>query len=636
MTPDGSVVFNDCQREAIEHETGPMEVMAGPGTGKTTLMVERQARLIEKRRAWKYEFLCLAFTRRDVAHMRESLQVRLDEDVNKLPIFTFHAFCKHLLSNERSAKKDGGKLRILDPAAAYRVLRRAMADVEVDERAWSPRLVMELITEVKELSIGPDEFLTVPDSAAQQTVAKIYQRYQGRLDDEDALDFSDLIMETAELLETNPELQAKLHEQHRFIQVDEWQDTSVGQYRLLRLLTGPDANLFVVGSEAQSIYEWRQANYTKLSRMFHADFPTLKLVVLQENHRSTAPIVKASAALFHGQYRDVKLTAMRGAGEKVHDVRVLTEYDEAQYVALEAKRLKTEYGMEWRDMAILYRTNDQSRIVQEEFIHHRIPYTLMQGQRLYHRREIRDILAYLTLVQNDDPLSMSQIINTPPRGLGPVSLRALKGDSPFITWDHLFRAMAEGDALKLRPQAVQAISQFYDLCMELMSHKTTPPAQLIDLILDKTGYRAWLLDELDGEERLKGILMLQAEAQEYTSTAKFLDDIQVKLTTDVEHAEDEGLNLSTIHAVKGLQFAIVFIIGMEEGLLPNAKSGREEEGERRLFYVAMTRAKDRLYLISAGSRERTGRRSERRPSRYLADMPIDLVVRERLGSRVYH
>jgi DNA helicase-2/ATP-dependent DNA helicase PcrA len=624
------LAFTERQLEAIEHERGPMEVMAGPGTGKTALLVERQARLIEKRLAWKYDILSLTFTRRDAAEMRERLQLRLGEDVDQLPIYTAHAYARRILKSEH-AHPDDKPFRLYDPAAAFRVLRRAMSEVNLAEHVWPPRFVAGVIADAKEQGLGPEEFLTVPDSASQRAISRVYERYQALLAEAGAYDFSDLILSTARLLETGPELLAQIHEQHPFIQVDEWQDVSVGQYHLLRLLTGPQANLFVVGSESQAIYEWRRANYRRLSHDFYQDFPQARRVVLEDNFRSREPILKASRALFNGRYRDVNLIAHRGSGEPVQDVRLPTDDEEAAFVVSEARRLH-DLGTPWKEMAVLYRANSQSTLLQQEFIRQQVPYNVIGQQRLYHRREIRDLLAYLSLASDGDESCLSQILNSPPRGLGPVSVRLLKGNSPSITWEHLTQALAYGEEMKLRPQAVEAINQLYDLLTDLAEKREQmTPADLIDYALEKTGYRAWLAEDLEGEVRLASLRTLQREAAEYASLSDFLSAMSEKIAADSQTFDEAGVALSTIHSAKGLQFDAVFIVGMEEGLLPHVKaSGGSDEGERRLAYVAMTRARDRLYLVSAGLRERDGRRVDKRPSRYLTDLPRDVVTRRRL------
>lgn len=629
---DAPINFTARQREAVEHEHGTVEVLAGPGTGKTRILVERMARLIEKQLAWKYDILCLTFTQKDAAELRERIQLRLGEDVDKLPIYTLHGFGRNLLASERDSTDK--PFRVFDPEASFRLIQRAMQDLQVSETIWSPRFVAELIAETKERSVCPEEFLTIPDSVNQQAVARVYARYQELLTEQGGYDLSDLIMATTRLLESRPELVAQIHQQHSFIQIDEWQDVSLGQYRLIRLLTGPPANLFVVGSEAQAIYEWRQANYKRLSESFYTDFPDAHLIILEENFRSRRQIVETSKAIFLGgtNYRDIHLAATRGEGERVQDLRVPTGVDEAVFVISETKRLHDEGGVPWREIAVLFRTNRQSRAFEQECLFQQVPYILLQGQRLYNRREIQDMLIYLDVVHSGSDARLASIINSPPRGLGPNTVRAIKGNSLAITWDHIFEALNSGESKGLRPKAVESLASFYDLLMDFTAHSGDRPAALIDYIFEKSGYRAWVAQDLESEAKIASIEALKADAAEYESVGEFLEAVSKKTSLEHEdYADDgDGVILSTIHTVKGLQFDVVFIVGMEEGLLPHGKAvASDEEGERRLAYVAMTRARDLLYLVSAAARERNGRAVGSRPSRYL-DLPPEFINRRRL------
>ncbi len=403
---------------------------------------------------------------------------------------------------------------------------------------------------------------------------------------------------------------------------------SLGQYQLVRLLTGPEANLFVVGDDAQSIYEWRSANYKRLSEAFYADFPQAKQIVLEDNFRSTQQIIDASTALVERKHVYVRTTSHRGEGPLVQDVRVQTDRDEAVFVTNELKRLSREYGLEWKDMAVLMRTNAQSVPFQQEMLLQGIPHTLLQGQRLYARREVRDMLAYLSVAHDGDEAYLAQIINSPPRGLGPNALRVIKGASLQLTWNHIFTAMNDGEALGLRQNAVDSLKAFYDFLMDLTARTSTDkPDDLIDYIVEAGGYRKWLQSDLEDQSKASYIDVLKQEASEYGSVGEFLEAIRQKINQNEVVEGDNGVVLSTIHTVKGLEFSAVFVVGMEEGLLPHKKAakGSTEEGERRLAFVAFTRAVDHLYLVSSRRRCLYGRWVEHRPSRYLFDLPPALV-----------
>ncbi|MCC6192496.1 MAG: UvrD-helicase domain-containing protein [Anaerolineales bacterium] len=616
------------RERVVQHVAGPLEVQAGHGTGKTTLLLARFARLVRERLAWPHEVLLLTFTRRAALELRERLQCLLDEDTDDLPILTLHAFARRLLASQPDRKQK--PITIYDPNHAFRVLRRAMADVRLPETVWPPAFVASLVADTKEQGLGPEAFATVPDSPAQQALARVYERYQARLAQARALDFADLVLEASRLLRADAGLLAELQQRYRFLMVDEFQDTSLGQYALVRLMAGPGRNVLVAASAAQSIYEWRHAHYPRLSAQFRTDFPDAPRVCLQDNFRSTHQIVAAAGALFRpGQYPDVDLTAQRGAGELIRDVRLPSEHDEAAFVAGEAQRL-ARGGTRLNQMAVLFRTNRQSALLEHAFMRHCVPYVLPGRQRLYHRREVRDVLAYLTLATTGEEAALDQVINTPPRGLGPVALRLLRGSDNHLTWTRLVEAMSEPDAVGLKLSAVQALEQFWDLAQSLRKiARDLPHAELIDRVLEDTGYRAWLAEELDGSLRLNSIHELRREAEGYPDIARFLAAIQAQIEADLERPDDEGVTFLTIHAAKGLQFKVVFVVGLEEGLLPAAKAvdGAGEAGERRLAHVAFSRACDLLYLVSARSRELGGRRVYPRPSRYLGAIPKSAVIR---------
>lgn len=601
--------------------------MAGHGAGKTTILLERYACLVRERVAWPYEVILLTFTRRAATEMRERLQLMLGEDVDDLPIFTIHSFAKSVLA---SAAGRHSPLKVYDPNQAFKALRRAMENASLPETVWPPGFVADLIADAKERGVNAEEFVTVPDSPAQQAIGRVYARYQELLQQHRAHDFSDLVMGAHRMLQSQPSLLEQLQMRCRFVMVDEWPDTSLGQYQFIRQVVGPSKNLFVVGSEAQSIYEWRAANYARLAEQFHKDFPEAKRLVLRQNFRSTEQIVRSAAAVFsHRRYSDVELVATRGPGEPIRDVRVQNEHEEAAFVAAEATRLARS-GIPWNEMAVLYRINRQSALLEHEFMHRQIPYVLPQKQRLYHRREVRDILAYLSLTQAQDETALRQIINSPPRSIGPVSLRALMGNNLTLNWQRFIESSECGQKMGLKPQAIERLRSLRQVLDDLnVQARDTPPALLIDHILERTGYQAWLLDELDGEARLNSIRALQREAEGYHTTAEFLAVMQSRINADLERPDDEGITLLTIHSAKGLQFRVVFVVGMEEGLLPHARSieSGAEAGERRLAHVAISRARDLLYLVSAQSREHNGRRVYPRPSRYLTTLPHEAVLR---------
>ena len=623
---------SDLQLQAIEHVHGPLEVLAGHGTGKTAVLTHRHARLILERVAWKYDILSLTFTRQAAMEMLERVQLLLDEDVENLPIRTIHAQARLLLLGESTGEAEQKPFRVYDERQAFRTLRKAMQLADVSEKVWPLRVVAAEIDAAKERGIDAADYLDVPDSPGQQAIARVYTKYQELLKAANAYDFSDLILAAIRILESKPELREQIHAQHRFIQVDEWQDTSTSQYRFIRLLTGPDANLFVVGSESQAIYGWRRANYKRLAERFYRDFPQAQQLVLKENWRSVQPIVTAARALFNGQYRDVDLIAMRGEGDPIQRVRVDSEYDESAFVAREARRLN-QAGISWSDMAVLYRVSAQSALIEQDLLGRGIPYVMTHGHSLYDRREVRDVLAYLEYAASGSELALGQIINTPPRGLGPVTLRRIKDGDHALTLAHLMNAAME-EVQGLKPETAKVVEMFLDVLFDLGSKvKETPPPEMIEYVLAQTGYEAWLAQEFDWNKRVRTLGHLKQDAAQHANVADFLEAVQQKSTWQNEHL-DEGVTLSTIHSSKGRQWAVVFVIGVEEGLLPHVKAaggGRpgtpDPPEERRLAHVAISRACSQLYLLYAATREKNGRRVDVRASRYLMRLPPEIVER---------
>ena len=619
------------RQAAIEHVQGPLVVRAPHGTGKTELTILRYCHLVQHQLAHPLEIMLITFGRKAAAEMRDRLQLRLDHDIEHLPVTTYHAAARSILAMRAAAEK--GVLRICDPPTSFRMVEQIMRDVNLAAAVWPPRMVYDLIMDAKERGRSPEDLLTVPDSPSLLKLAEVYYRYEALLAERQSSDFPGLILGAHKVLREDAELLDALSERYRFIIVDEWQDSSPGQYAFLRLLALSHRNFMVVGAgEPQSIYEWRRADFRELDRSFREDFPDAPPeadIVLTDNLRSSTEIVKAAGAVFCGQYPELNLVAQRGPGEKVRDVRLPDEQAEAGFVADEAQQLARQ-GAAWSDMAVLYRTNEQSLLLERQLTAHHIPYVLKGRQRLYHRREVRDILAYLTLSQGEAASALGQIVNTPTRGIGPVSLRKIRGDQAVVTEPRLALAVSRAKELGLGARAVEGIQQLQALLAGLRARKTSRPAELIAQVVEATGYGGWLQAELDGETQLQSLRLLSREAEEYGSTPEFLAAIQAHIAEDMERPEDEGLTLLTIHAAKGLQFPVVFVAGMEEGLLPYSKAIQQgtETAERRLAHVAMSRARDRLYLLSARSRaDHTGRRSYPRPSRYLGMLPKEIVDR---------
>lgn len=613
---------------------GPLEVTAPNGTGKTELTIRRFCWLVKKKIAWAPEVAIVTFSRKAATEMRERLQLQLEQDIDQLPIATFHSLARSILSMQAGARQE--TLRIIDPQQSFRLVKQAMVDCKLSEKVWPPAMVYDLITTSREQGITAEKFLTVPESRSQQKLAAVYARYEAQIREKKGYDFPGLILGARQLLENDYDLLEELQDRFRFLMVDEWQDTSPGQYDFLRLLALQHRNLMVVGAgEPQSIYEWRQANFKELDASFRSDFPEVETVVLTDNLRSTAPIIRAAAAVFGGQYPELNLVPQRGDGDKVQDIRVADEHAEAVFIAAEVQRL-AKTGVRLKDISVLYRTNEQSLMLEQQLMAHSLPYVLHGRQKLYHRKEVRDVLAYLTLSQGQDPAALTLILNAPTRGVGPVAQRKVKGDQTQVTELRLQQAIERASDLELSASAIEGIRRLQKTLAQLREHHALRPADLIVKVVEDTGYRAWVSEDLDGETRLQSLRLLAREAEAYARVPEFLADIRTRLADDFERpADEDAVTLLTVHAAKGLQWTAVFVVGMEEGLLPYARSLTHgaETGERRLAHVAFSRARDHLYLVSAASRpDHAGRRVYPRASRYLSALPREIVERSSWAS----
>jgi DNA helicase-2/ATP-dependent DNA helicase PcrA len=480
--------------------------------------------------------------------------------------------------------------------------------------------------------VGPEDYVQVQGSYYEQQVGKVYRRYQQLLDESKKLDLSDLVRDAVGLLEINNALHAHLQALSPYVLVDEFQDTSMGQYELLKLLVGERQNLFVVLSPAQALYEWRGAYADRLMEAVEKDFPTLRKITLQANYRSAGTIVTASEKVVNGngrndkgRYEDAHLTPVRDGGKAIGVGRFATEHDVAAFVVEESQKLQAE-GMPWREMAILYRTHSQAYVLEKHLADADIPYT--QSNKLYQQREVGKILAYVRLAQDPwESTALDSIVNVPPRGIGPHSLRRMKRGSSQMTIERLSDTIAQGLEWGLSEQVMEATYDLITLVTETLPSKThLPPAELIQFILDETGFVEWLRGTFEGTRRLGSIRQLREEAADFNELTAFLGYAGQR--SDGFLDSNNGVQLSTIHAAKGLEFDAVFVIGLEEGTLPHGralKTSRDPGGERRLCYVAMTRARDRLYMLCSDTDGRWGKR-RRRPSRYFGDLPRHLLT----------
>ena len=622
--------LNPSQQEAVLHFEGPALVVAGAGSGKTRTVVHRIAYLLRERRVYPAEILAVTFTNKAAGEMKERLEKMVGRPAKDLWVSTFHAAAVRILRTygEYVGLKPG--FVIYDDDDQNALLKEILKELGLEAK---PGPFRAMIDRIKNRGDGLVEFLReAPDfigGVPKDVAAEIYRKYQSGLRMQGAVDFNDLLLLTIELFEQHPEVLYKVQQRARFIHVDEYQDTNPMQYRLTRLLAGDKPNLMVVGDPDQSIYGFRNADINNILD-FTKDYPNARVIRLEENYRSSSTILRvANAVIEKNALRLEKvLRPTKEGGEPVRLYRAPNAREEAAFVAREIARLGN-----FQQIAVLYRTNAQSRLLEEHLRRANVPVRLVGAVGFFERREIKDLLAYGRVAINPaDSINLRRIVNTPPRGIGATTVARLveHAQKSGIT---VFEAFRQAEQVISRPQQVQAFVRLLDELMEAAFE--TGPAAFFERVLDETGFREALKQEQDGEERLQNVEELLRAARDWEeeeggSLADFLDS--VALTAKAEEpqgdAPEEAVTLMTLHNAKGLEFPTVFLVGLEENLLPHRNSlNRLEdlEEERRLFYVGITRAQERLYLSYAEERETYGKREFTRPSRFLEDIPQELL-----------
>ena len=606
--------LNEAQKEAVETLTGPVLILAGAGSGKTKTLTHRIANLI-RNGVEPWEILALTFTNKAAKEMRSRLANLLGEsnDYGFMPwMGTFHGICVKILRIEADKVGLDKNFVIYDAEDRIALIRRVMKNLKMGDQTLKPKMVESAISRAKNDGIEPGEYLASASYQNQKQIALVYSAYEKERKEARAVDFDDLLVEVARLLREN--VGVREHWQNRFkhILIDEYQDTNHIQYEMLKLLVNKSRNICVVGDDWQSIYSWRGADFTNILN-FERDFPGAKVIKLEENYRSTQNILDASQKVItkNSQRSDKTLFTRAGAGSPVNIQKLRDERAEAEWVARHIK----ESGRPLSDFAVLYRTNAQSQAFERAFMVERIAYKLIGGVRFYDRKEIKDVLAYLHLVVNPvDKVALARIMNVPRRGIGETSLQKILA----------------GDFATLSTKAAKAYMEFDDLLEDCRKKwkDGAGPADLIEEILKRTDYRSYINDgdKLKVEERLENLTVLVGEAGAYNSLEDFLSDAALMSSAD-EATKRNAVTLMTLHAAKGLEFPVVFLVGMEEGLLPHVRGvGQDDsavEEERRLAYVGMTRAMEELWLSYAMSRFAFGGRTYNFPSRFLSDLGYD-------------
>jgi len=635
--------LNPPQKAAVTHGDGPLLILAGAGSGKTRVLTHRLAYLIHSGRARAHEILAITFTNKAAGEMRERVEVLLGRSTRGMWVMTFHAACARMLRAEAPRLGYTRQFTIYDQADSRRLVKRAIDELGVDPKRFTPAALHNQISDAKNKLRDAEAYRQLVGSYFEQTVADVFEVYERDLHRMNAMDFDDLLVRTVNVLELFPEVRARYAASFRHVLVDEYQDTNHAQYRLLQLLAGEHRNLAVVGDEDQAIYSFRGADIRNILS-FQDDYPEAEVVRLEQNYRSTEMILQAAnAVVAHNRGRLGKtLWTDVGEGDKVKIRELDDEHAEARFVVGEVERLVDE-GVSRAEIAVFYRTNAQSRVLEDTLVRREIGYQIIGGTKFYERAEVRDAVAYLTLLSNpQDAISFTRVANSPRRGIGQTSLSRVLAHADTMgiaVWD---AALEPASVPGLGTAAQRAFGRFMETMTGLRERAEdgVPVADLVEAILRDTGY----LDALEAERtieaqgRMENLEELVEVAREFDARAEAGADTldaflqQIALVADADtRRDDEGLvTLMTLHNAKGLEYPIVFIIGCEEGVFPHSRSLDEGslEEERRLCYVGMTRAMRDLYLTYARRRAVFGAASFALPSRFLAEIPPDLVESE--------
>ena len=633
--------LNPAQREAVLHTEGPLLVVAGAGSGKTRVLTYRVAHLLAAAGVKPNEILAITFTNRAAGEMRDRLERLLGDTARRIWILTFHSACGRMLRREAERIGLRSNFSIYDQADQVRLVKRILEDEGFDPKRFVPRGIHAQISNAKNQLVGPDEYRSRVSSFYDQTVAEVYERYQKRLHASNAVDFDDMLYLTVEILERFPEARERWQKAFRYVLVDEYQDTNHAQYRLLQLLAEQHRNVCAVGDPDQSIYAFRGADIRNVLE-FERDFPGARTIALEQNYRSTNHILgAANGVISHNRERKEKnLWSELGDGEAVRVVEVEDEHAEARYVAAGIAGL-VEEGVNGDEIAVFYRTNAQSRVLEDILVRQGIAYVVLGGPRFYERAEVKDVVAYLQAIDNPyDAVSLARIANRPRRAIGDTTLARLQSHADALGIS-LWEAMADPEAAGCASAATKAVTGFKTLMDSLQAGALELEVpELVERVLERSGYVEALEAErtIEAAGRIENVQELVSVAQEWQHEAaeptlsSFLQEISLYSDQDALRGEGNLVTLMTLHNAKGLEFRAVYVIGMEEGVFPHSRSIEEQgiEEERRLAYVAMTRAMERLTLMHASSRTLWGSRGYNLPSRFLDELPEEHVERDRL------
>lgn len=614
--------LNPAQRQAAETLEGPVLILAGAGSGKTKALTHRFAYLLQQGVS-PMQILCVTFTNKAANEMQERVNRLLGQppEVRYPWLGTFHRVCIQLLRRELDQADLGrtGRFSIWDDADQLQAIKRIYSELNLDAKRFAPKAVLGAISSSKNERVLAAEYEQFALGPFQAAVAQVYRRYETLLAESNAVDFDDILLLALQLFERHPEVLARYQERFRYLMVDEYQDTNRVQYLLVKLLASQHRNLFVIGDDWQSVYSWRGADFRNILD-FKRDYPEATVIKLEQNYRSTQTILDAAQAVIsrNTDRSDKQLWTEAGQGVPVTVVRCRNELDEAEFVVREVLGLVRAVHLtgvgSLSDCVVLYRTNAQSRSLEEAFLKAGVPYRMVGGVQFYERKEVKDVLAYLRFLNNPrDWVSFERIVNVPTRGIGPKTVEGLRG---------LDLSQPDGWVPKVQP--------FFDLTTQLRTHAGEAPARLTERVVAASGYQRFLQDgTLEGETRWENVQELIGAMEGYETLEEFLENAALEPVKDRAKGDPEGqITLMTMHAAKGLEFPVVFVAGMEEGIFPGNRALEDKaalEEERRLAYVAMTRARDRLYLMYAEERRLYGALQANPYSRFIREIPEELT-----------
>jgi DNA helicase-2/ATP-dependent DNA helicase PcrA len=620
--------LNPAQKEAAQHTEGPVLILAGAGSGKTKTLTHRLAYLIVEKKISPERILAVTFTNKAATEMKERITKLLDGKYYLPWVGTFHSICVRLLRKEGEAVGLLKNFIIYDDYDQKQVMKRVIAELNLDSKQFNPQSCLGFISGAKNEMMDPNTYEKYANSFFQEQIVQIYKLYQRKLRENNAVDFDDILMLTVEALMKDSIVLERYQNLFMYILVDEYQDTNSVQYKLCKLLAGKRENLCVVGDDYQAIYSWRGANFRNILN-FEKDYPNAFVVKLEQNYRSTKNILEGADAIIKKNINrtEKNLWTENEAGSPVIIYKAINEIDEAEFMVQEAKSLArlSRYGG-YKSIAILYRTNAQSRIVEEMLLNWKVPYRIFGGIRFYERKEVKDALAYLRLVSNlKDTVSLERVLNAPTRGIGDKSVALIVRAMPnaIIEKDHCI----EG----LTPKAQASFKEFKDAL--LLSREEFEQSQdlekLLDNLMERSGYLRWIDDGTpEAQAKIENIQELKSVIAKGQSLDEFLEGVSLVSDVDNYDSQTDAVTLMTLHSSKGLEFPIVFICGMEEGIFPHSRIGfdpNEIEEERRLCYVGITRAKERLYLLHAEERRLFGSLQINPPSRFINDLPEEIT-----------